>query len=733
MIKAVANPLLIHIGRWMQLSQLSTHIHTNLKPETHTAKDGPNHFASSTITFSGGSWFQQDRLLAEAAAKVREKPCMQVLPCSHLSVPFTHQAAASSVLSALRDPGGKEGPSLMIVLTSVPEPDTCLQMLHAVRSQVQSSSSSSYVPIVGCSALKWSCWGSRGSGGVISSRSKESAGRFHVTVSAARLAPGIAVGSFESAGDSLPLFPPGFNLAKAFLAARNKRPQGSKDPSTLPQFLLFSHSESDLNGLRGRLDSLFSDGACLAAAAGSLSTAVRKTAVLNPHAPIGMNLIPTPDFPPPLPLPLPHQPPQSMAFYDESIQKSSGCTGLVFYPSGSAASSYTAPSLGLSPSSSALMVRILLGQDRFASLELPDSILTAIRPPPTDPGQFIALHPPEKNSRAVRSNQPSSIKNLPLFEISRDFVLFPGQSTQMRIFEKRYQYLMQQLVETGGILGLPVNGSRDKGVTASIQSYLLNGSEFYVTVEGSLRFEAVTSSGGSGGGGGKKGGVGRGPSSCRVVPSSFGLTSVNAQALNDESPKDEEESKAVMGLAKEAIKLLHEGASLAMVPEKDESAAKSSGLFLSALHLAGRGRSEAVKVPPVKVTLVKQSGPPPSSLTEEEPKEAKLETLPPSPSSYHPRLQSQLAERASQALDKRGWEGAMELSLLLGGTMPVEVEARKSWFSTLSTVTRLNDQVKRLREMPNLRLASSVEVLRLREGHPLRVMLGLPWTIESSR
>lgn len=65
--------MLFSIGRLKQLQWMgrlySTHRETVFKPETQTAQDGSNLFASSTATFSGGS-FQQDRLMAESAAKV---------------------------------------------------------------------------------------------------------------------------------------------------------------------------------------------------------------------------------------------------------------------------------------------------------------------------------------------------------------------------------------------------------------------------------------------------------------------------------------------------------------------------------------------------------------------------------------------------------------------------------------------------------------------------------------
>lgn len=598
-------------------------------------------------------------------------------------------------------------------------------MLTAVRNQaIALNSSYSPVTIVGCSSLKWSCWG-RGSSGLMSSRSKESAGRYHVTVSAAKLDPGIQVGSFETAGDSLPPFPPGFDLAKAVMRAQSKH--GSGNGSTLtPQFLLFSHSESDLSGLRSRLDKLFrplnaTDGACLASAAGTLSSSVRKTAVLNPHAPIGMNLsiqpqaqgsdIPLSSFGQ-LPTPEP------MAFFNDSIQRSSGCTGLIFYPSSSPSSTSSSSSedatSGLSPSSSALMARVLLGQDRFASLELNESTLSVIRPPPTSPGQFLNLQLQSNTNNTKSAPKKSSnglIKGLPLFEIGRDFLLFPGQVTQMRIFEKRYQFLMRQLIETDGILGFPIGGSKERGITAVVQSYLLNGAEFYVAVEGLGRYESESNAnggGGGGGGGGKKAATGKGSSSCRVLPSSFGLTAVNARPLIDDVPQDDEEVREVMNLAKEAVRLIHEGASLAMVPQRDEDSVKTSSLFLSALHLSGRSpqlpsSSPGSLVAPVKEILPNGEG-------------GEVQTS--SSAHYHPRLQSQLAERAIQALEKRGWEAAMDMSLLLGGVMPVEAEARKAWFSSLSTVQRLRDQVKRLRDLPNLRLASSVDVLRLERVTP---------------
>lgn len=126
----------------------------------------------------------------------------------------------------------------------------------------------------------------------------------------------------------------------------------------------------------------------------------------------------------------------------------------------------------------------------------------------------------------------------------------PGQVTQLRIFEKRYQLLMRHLLDRGGCFGFPV--ASDMGITAVVKRsvaplfpnsfphqymcsltlsiltdfsgtcadliarYRLHDSEFYVLVEGGHRFSY------------RKGARG-----CRVLPGTFGLSSVNAPLMHD--------------------------------------------------------------------------------------------------------------------------------------------------------------------------------------------------------
>ena len=57
--------------------------------------------------------------------------------------------------------------------------------------------------------------------------------------------------------------------------------------------------------------------------------------------------------------------------------------------------------------------------------------------------------------------------------------------------------------------------------------------------------------------------------------------------------------------------------------------------------------------------------------------------------------------------------------------MPVDQETKRSWLSTLDTLQRLNEQCEKMSALPNLRMATAVEVLRLRGDHPLRGLVNL--------
>ena len=59
--------------------------------------------------------------------------------------------------------------------------------------------------------------------------------------------------------------------------------------------------------------------------------------------------------------------------------------------------------------------------------------------------------------------------------------------------------------------------------------------------------------------------------------------------------------------------------------------------------------------------------------------------------------------------------------------MPVDLETKRSWFSSLNTVQRLNEQCEKMSALPNLRMATAVEVMRLRSDHPLRRLVNMPW------
>mmetsp|Transcript_29941 Transcript_29941/g.66263 ORF Transcript_29941/g.66263 Transcript_29941/m.66263 type:complete len:305 (+) Transcript_29941:1136-2050(+) len=265
------------------------------------------------------------------------------------------------------------------------------------------------------------------------------------------------------------------------------------------------------------------------------------------------------------------------------------------------------------------------------------------------------------------------LSSLPFFSLGPQFVLFPGELTQLRIFEKRYQRLMREALAQGGCFGFPLGGL---GITACVRRYFLEGSEFYVVIEGGARFKYE-------------------PPACRVLPGSFGLNTCDVSLARDQEVRPEE-VEAVMQDAGQLVQLVRQG-----VVTAQSAQVSASSMFASALHFAGSMPGGAPAAAASAAVAAEQEA---------------------AGSGARAGQQQGRAAGGPPPLDVQHAEA---LSLYLAAYMPVDHEVRQQWFRSFSTGARLRDQVARLLHKPNVALATGSEVSKLEAGHPLRALLGL--------
>ncbi|GIM04143.1 hypothetical protein Vretimale_8751 [Volvox reticuliferus] len=309
------------------------------------------------------------------------------------------------------------------------------------------------------------------------------------------------------------------------------------------------------------------------------------------------------------------------------------------------------------------------------------------------------------STSAVLASLRGGLRWLPVFPLE-GAILFPGQSIQLRIFEKRYRLLARACVQQGAAFGLCWRGT---GTTAVIRSYQTaddGGGDLMVLLEGGVRFSYNADD-------------------LSVLPASYGLNAATrAEYVVDEPPDNEEDVAALLATAHAVLDSVAGALEEATAP----SAQQTARTFANALHFASSSSSTSTS------SVIKRSSSPLLTTI------AAAEEVPsPSHQQHHQgeltHLQKRqppgdgaalLAEDLTEAKRVMDAETASLLSLYLAPHIPVHLESlRREWFTSRSALWRLQQEAAWLKSSPRVAMAVASSVLRLPRDHPLRIMLGL--------
>eukprot|EP00198_Chlamydomonas_reinhardtii_P005284 XP_001694620.1 predicted protein [Chlamydomonas reinhardtii] len=310
----------------------------------------------------------------------------------------------------------------------------------------------------------------------------------------------------------------------------------------------------------------------------------------------------------------------------------------------------------------------------------------------------------EVPSAKALSALSEGLVGLPLFPLE-GVILFPGQTIQLRVFEKRYRLLVRAAMEQGAAFGLCWRGT---GTTAVVRSYQCpegGTGDVLVMLEGGVRFSY-------------------GPDDLAVLPASFGLNvAKRAEYLVDEPPPAPEDAAAMVSAARQIL----DGVAGALEAATSPSAQKSARTFANALHFASSSSSSDLAASTAPHT--KQAALPPSP--PHQPGAAKQlqpgqQLQPGSGGVDEDEDAALLAADVAEAKAALDVETASLLSLYLAPHIPVHLEGlRREWFTTRSALWRLQQEASWLRGNSRVCMAVASSVLRLPRDHPLRLMLGL--------
>ncbi|KAG2428116.1 hypothetical protein HXX76_011797 [Chlamydomonas incerta] len=316
----------------------------------------------------------------------------------------------------------------------------------------------------------------------------------------------------------------------------------------------------------------------------------------------------------------------------------------------------------------------------------------------------------EVPSAKALSALSEGLVGLPLFPLE-GAILFPGQTIQLRVFEKRYRLLVRAAMEQGAAFGLCWRGT---GTTAVVRSYQCpegGAGDVLVMLEGGVRFSY-------------------GPDDLAVLPASFGLNvAKRAEYLVDDPPPTPEDAAAMVSAARQIL----DGVAGALEAATTPSAQKTARTFANALHFASSGSSsnadgDAPGPGPAPAPAAAAAAPsaqqaPSPSLPPQQPGAAKQLQLDASRKDEDEALLAADVAEAKGALDV---ETASLLSLYLAPHIPVHLEGlRREWYTTRSALWRLQQEASWLRGNSRVCMAVASSVLRLPRDHPLRLMLGL--------
>ncbi|GLC58584.1 hypothetical protein PLESTB_001377200 [Pleodorina starrii] len=324
----------------------------------------------------------------------------------------------------------------------------------------------------------------------------------------------------------------------------------------------------------------------------------------------------------------------------------------------------------------------------------------------------------------------SDLTGLPLFPL-QGVILFPGQTIQLRVFEKRYRLLARSCLQQGAAFGLCWRGM---GTTAVVRSYQAaeegGAGDVMVLLEGGVRFSYE-------------------PDDLGVLPATYGLNVAGrAEYVVDEPPGGDQDAAALLATAHSVL----DGIAGALEEAVAPSVQQAARTFANALHFASSSGSSSQQPAPAPAAAA-AAAPGPASGLAATPATAAAATSPspssPTPSQPHqqqqphpqPQSQSQsqqqpqpqpesdaalLAADLAEAKLAMDAETASLLSLYLAPHIPVHLESlRREWHTSRSALWRLQQEAAWLRSSPRVAMATAASVLRLPREHPLRLMLGL--------
>ncbi|EFJ43754.1 hypothetical protein VOLCADRAFT_121393 [Volvox carteri f. nagariensis] len=412
-------------------------------------------------------------------------------------------------------------------------------------------------------------------------------------------------------------------------------------------------------------------------------------------------------------------------------------------PSSSSSSSASSHSdLRLGATACDLFARLALGSDHLHHVVLWGSSSTAISPPSTGPEPVAPLPAAPDNPfywAPARVDAPG-----------HGVILFPGQTIQLRVFEKRYRLLVRACVEDGAAFGLCWRGV---GTTAVVRSYHApehGTGDVLVLLEGGVRFSYD-------------------PEDIAVLPASYGLNAATrAEYVVDDPPDSEEDAAALVA----AAHLVIDAVAGVLEESTTPSVRQTARTFANALHFASSnssspGSSMAVAAQsPSAAAAAATTTASPSQPAHPQQQQQQQQQSEPQPSQGNGPITTTaggsvvsssssgssssggesasaggaggaggssgggdaalLAGDLSEAKRVMDAETASLLSLYLAPHIPVHLESlRREWFTSRSALWRLQQEAAWLRSRPRVAMAVASSVLRLPREHPLRVMMGL--------
>uniref|UniRef100_A0A7S3QUL6 Lon N-terminal domain-containing protein n=2 Tax=Dunaliella tertiolecta TaxID=3047 RepID=A0A7S3QUL6_DUNTE len=286
------------------------------------------------------------------------------------------------------------------------------------------------------------------------------------------------------------------------------------------------------------------------------------------------------------------------------------------------------------------------------------------------------------------------LQPIPIVSFGPNFTIFPGEEVQLRIFEKRYQWLIRQAVHQHGCFGIA--SARGMGTAVVVNRYILNNSDFYIVVEGSSRLLFN-------------------PESAAPLPACFGLAAVeDALVVQDQAQLTPAETLSISRTAGQILSLLAAGARVAYTGNVSNEPASNAGLvFLGGLMQQQRALQSGI---------ASDSDSDRSDSDSDEEDEGADGSLQEGQQEHDMLVQAYAQQLERHSLDAAS---ASQFSLMLSAFMPIEVEKRRKFMLTFNSKARLSEQKKHLASFPNVAASAAGTLMGCPPTHPMRQLLGL--------